>query len=169
MPKGPAARIMDPVLHPLPPVLQPGPGSMNVIIGGMLAWRGVPAAAAAAIQAAKAVSDAALQVAQAATVAAAGTPGAPAAIAAEETAKNAAAASMGSMITGAAAGADIHICLTPLGPLPVPTHGPGVVIDGSQTVLINNLPACRMGDTILEALGPPNKIAMGLPTVIIGG
>ena len=169
MPKGPAARIMDPVLHPLPPVLQPGPGSMNVIIGGMLAWRGVPAAAAAAIQAAKAVSDAALQVAQAATVAAAGTPGAPAAIAAEETAKNAAAASMGSMITGAAAGADIHICLTPLGPLPVPTHGPGVVIDGSQTVLINNLPACRMGDTVLEALGPPNKIAMGLPTVIIGG
>lgn len=169
MPKGPAARIMDPVLHPLPPVLQPGPGSMNVIIGGMLAWRGVPAAAAAAIQAAKAVSDAALQVAQAATVAAAGTPGAPAAIAAEETAKNTAAASMGSMITGAAAGADIHICLTPLGPLPVPTHGPGVVIDGSQTVLINNLPACRMGDTLLEALGPPNKIAMGLPTVIIGG
>ena len=169
MPKGPAARIMDPVLHPLPPVLQPGPGSMNVIIGGMLAWRGVPAAAAAAIQAAKAVSDAALQVAQAATVAAAGTPGAPAAIAAEETAKNAAAASMGSAITGAAGGADIHICLTPLGPLPLPTHGPGVVIDGSQTVLINNLPACRMGDTVLEALGPPNKIAMGLPTVIIGG
>jgi hypothetical protein len=81
----------------------------------LLAWRGVPAAAAAAIQAAKATSDAALQVAQAATVAAAGTPGAPAAIAAEETAKNAAGASMGSMITGAAGGADIHICLTPLG------------------------------------------------------
>ena len=169
MPKGPAARILDPVLHPLPGMLQPGPGSMNVIIGGMLAWRGVSAAAAAAIQAAKAASDAALQVAQAATVAAAGTPGAPAAIAAEETAKNTAAASMGSTITGAAGGADIHICLTPLGPLPLPTHGPGVVIDGSQTVLINNLPACRLGDTILEALGPPNKIMMGLPTVIIGG
>lgn len=169
MPKGPAARVMDPVLHPLPGMLMPGPGSVNVIIGGMLAWRGVPAAAAAAIQAAKAASDAALQVAQAATVAAAGTPGAPAAIAAEETAKNTAAASMGSMITGAAGGADIHICLTPLGPLPLPTHGPGVVIDGSQTVLINNLPACRMGDTVLEALGPPNKIMMGLPTVIIGG
>ena len=46
---------------------------------------------------------------------------------------------------------------------------PGVVIDGSQTVLINNLPACRLGDTIIEALGPPNKIIMGLPTVIIGG
>lgn len=44
-----------------------------------------------------------------------------------------------------------------------------MVIDGSQTVLINNLPACRLGDTIIEALGPPNKIIMGLPTVIIGG
>ncbi|WP_210179622.1 PAAR domain-containing protein [Bosea sp. PAMC 26642] len=168
MPKGPAARILDPVLHPLPGILQPGPGSPNVVIGGLLAWRGISAAAAAAIQAAKATSDAALQVAQAATVAAAGTPGAPAAIAAEETAKNAAGASMGSMISGAAGGADIHLCLTPLGPLPLPTHGPGVVIDGSQTVLINNLPACRMGDTVLEALGPPNKIMMGMPTVIIG-
>jgi uncharacterized Zn-binding protein involved in type VI secretion len=43
------------------------------------------------------------------------------------------------------------------------------VIDGSQSVLINNLPACRMGDTIVEAVGPPNKIAKGEPTVVIGG
>ncbi len=168
MPKGPAARILDPVLHPLPGVLQPGPGSPNVLIGNLPAWRGVPAGAAAAIQGAKAASDAVLQAAQAATVAAAGTPGAPAAVTAEETAKATAGASMGSMISGAAGGADIHICLTPLGPLPLPTHGPGVVIDGSQTVLINNLPACRVGDTIVEALGPPNKIAMGHPNTIIG-
>ncbi|WID97089.1 PAAR domain-containing protein [Bosea vestrisii] len=166
MPKGPAARILDPTIHPLPGVLQPGPGSVNVIIGGKLAWRGVPAGAAAAIQGAKATSDAAIQVAEAATLAAAGTPGAPAAKVAEETAKATAAASMGSMITGAAGGADIHICATPL---PIPPHGPGVVIDGSQTVLINGLPACRVGDTIIEAVGPPNKIAMGMPTVIIGG
>lgn len=73
---------------------------------------------------------------------------------------------MGSMITGAAAGADIHMCATPL---PVPPHDPGVVIDGSMTVVINNLPACRMGDTILEAVGPPNKIAKGEMTVLIGG
>lgn len=162
----PAARVTDPVVHPLPPVLQPGPGSMNVLIGNLPAWRGVLAAAAAAVQAAKQVSDATIKVAEAATLAAAGTPGAPAAKAAEEAAKTAAAASMGSMITGAAAGADIHICATPL---PIPPHGPGVVVDGSQTVLINNLPACRQGDTIVEALGPPNKIAMGLPTVLIGG
>lgn len=166
MPKGPAARVMDPVLHPLPGMLQPGPGSVNVIVGGMPAWRGVPAAAAAAIQGAKQVSDAALQVAAGATLAAAGTPGAPAAKAAEEAAKTAALAAMSSMITGASGGADIHNCLTVMPPQP---HGPGVVIDGSQTVLINNLPACRLGDTIIEALGPPNKIMMGLPTVIIGG
>ncbi|KAB2936379.1 MAG: hypothetical protein F9K25_00955 [Candidatus Contendobacter sp.] len=73
---------------------------------------------------------------------------------------------MGSMITSAAAGADIHMCTTPL---PIPPHGPGVVIDGSKTVFINNLPACRMGDTILEAVGPPNKIAKGEMTVLIGG
>ncbi len=166
MPTGPAARITDNVMHPLPPVLTPGPGSTNVMIGMLPAWRGVLAAAAAAIQAAKQTSDIAIQTAEAATVAAAGTPGAPAAYAAEQTAKTTAAASLGSMITSAAAGADIHACMTPS---PVPPHGPGVVIDGSQTVLINNLPACRMGDTILEPLGPPNKIMKGEMTVIIGG
>ena len=166
MPKGPAARILDPVAHPLPPILQPGPGSFNVLIGGLPAWRGVSAAAAAAIQAAKAISDTTIQVAEAATLAAAGTPGAPAALAAEQTVKATAAASMGSMISGAAGGADIHLCATPL---PIPPHGPGVVVNGSQTVLINKLAACRAGDTIVEALGPPNVIVIGLPTVIIGG
>ena len=58
------------------------------------------------------------------------------------------------------------MCATPS---PVPPHGPGVVINGSATVMINNLPASRMGDTILEALGPPNTIAKGETTVIIGG
>ena len=166
MPTGPAARILDPVAHPLPPVLQPGHGSPNVLIGGLPAWRGVSAAAAAAIQAAKAISDTTIQVAEAATLAAAGTPGLPAAKTAEETAKAAAASSMGSMISGGAGGADIHLCATPL---PIPPHGPGVVVNGSQTVLINNLAACRAGDTIVEAVGPPNIIVMGLPTVVIGG
>jgi len=166
MPQGPAARITDPVAHPLPPVLTPGPGSFNTLIGFLPAWRGVPAAAAAALQAAKQVSDAAIKSAEAATAAAAGTPGAPAAKAAEETAKATAAAQMGSMISSMAGPADIHACTTPL---PVPPHGPGVVIDGSKTVVINNLPACRLGDTVLEAVGPPNKIVMGCATVIIGG
>jgi uncharacterized Zn-binding protein involved in type VI secretion len=72
---------------------------------------------------------------------------------------------MGGMITSMAGGADIHAC--PM-PLPIPPHGPGVVIDASTTVMINNLPACRVGDTILEAIGPPNKIAMGCFQVLVG-
>ena len=166
MPTGPAARITDNVMHPLPPVLTPGPGSPTVLIGMLPAWRGIPAAAAAALQAAKQASDIAIQTAEAATTAAAGTPGAPAAYAAEQAAKAAALASLSSMVSGMAGMSDIHACVTPS---PVPPHGPGVVIDGSATVLINNMPACRMGDTILEPLGPPNKIVKGESTVIIGG
>ncbi|MDQ3132148.1 MAG: PAAR domain-containing protein, partial [Acidobacteriota bacterium] len=48
-------------------------------------------------------------------------------------------------------------------------HGPGVVITPSATVMIAGQPAARQGDTILEAVGPPNKITKGEPTVIIGG
>ena len=162
----PAARPTDSVVHPLPPVLTPGPGCPTVIIGGLPAWRGVGAAAAAGLQAAKKASEIKIKVAEAATLAAAGSPGAPAAKIAEETLKAAEAVAMGSSITSAAGGADIHACVTPL---PIPPHGPGVVITPSKTVMIGNLPAARMGDTILEAIGPPNKIAMGCPTVLIGG
>jgi len=161
----PAARITDNVAHPLPPVLTPGPGSFNVLIGKLPAWRGVPAAVAAGLQAAKQVSDTAIKTAEAATLAASGTPAAPAAKAAEETAKASAAAAMGSMITSSAGGADIHACATPL---PIPPHGPGVVIDGSATVLVNSLPQCRLGDTVLEPVGPPNKIVKGEFTVLVG-
>ena len=166
MPTGPAARITDNVMHPLPPVLTPGPGSMNVLIGFLPAWRGIPAAAAAALQAAKQVADTAVMAAETATKAAAGTPGAPAAYAAEQAAKASILASMSSMISGMAGMSDIHACVTPS---PVPPHGPGVVVDGSATVQINMMPACRMGDTIIEPLGPPNKIMKGQMNVIIGG
>ena len=166
MPQGPAARLLDTAAHPLPPTLMPGPGSPNVLIGFKPAWRGVPLAAVAALQAAHATAQTAIRAAEAATLAAAGTPGAPAAVAAELAAKTSALSAMSSSVTAAAAGADIHACTTPL---PVPPHGPGVVITGSATVSINFLPACRQGDTILEAVGPPNSITMGLPTVIIGG
>ena len=160
----PAARVTDNVSHPIPPILT-GLGSPNVLIGKLQAWRGVPVAVATALQSAKQASDATIRAAEAATMAAAGTPGAPAAKAAEETTKASAAATMGSTIASSAVGADIHSCQTPL---PIPPHGGGVVIDGSQTVLINGLPACRMGDTILEPVGPPNKIVRGYPTVLIG-
>ena len=165
MPTGPAARAnIDTTAHGLPPVLTPGPGSPNVLIGFMMAWRGIPLAAVAALQSAKAAADTAIATAQAATTAAAGTPGAPAAYAAEQATKTAALASMSSAITGS--GADIHMCAVPS---PVPPHGPGVVITGSATVSVNFLPASRMGDTILEAIGPPNTITKGETTVIIGG
>ncbi len=62
------------------------------------------------------------------------------------------------------AGSDTHICPLSDGPKP---HVGGVVAMGSATVLIGGLPAARQGDTIVEA-GPPNAIAMGLPTVLIG-
>lgn len=95
-----AARVGDLTSHGTP--LAPGPGSLNVLIGGMPAWR---------------------------------------------------------------AGSDFHTC--PLVTVLVP-HVGGVVTLGSTTVLISNLPAARQGDIITEA-GPPNTIALGCPTVQIGG
>jgi len=94
-----AARVGDMTSHGTP--LAPGPGSVNVLIGNMPAWR---------------------------------------------------------------ATSDMHICplLTALVP-----HVGGVVAMGSLTVLINNLPAARQGDMIVES-GPPNSIVMGCPTVLIG-
>jgi uncharacterized Zn-binding protein involved in type VI secretion len=167
----PAARITDNVAHRLPPILTGGSGSQDVLIGNLPAWRGIPAAAVPALQATKQTTDIAIQAAQQLTKAAAGTPGAPGVYAAEQSTKAASLATMSSMISAAAASsppgmADIHQCVTPS---PLPPHGPGVVIDGSKTVLINGLPACRMSDTILEPLGPPNKIVKGEMTVLIGG
>jgi uncharacterized Zn-binding protein involved in type VI secretion len=117
------------------------------------------------MKAAKAVSDAVIQGAEAATLAAAGTPAAPGAMAAEQTIKATAAATMGSAISAAAGGSDIHACLTPL---PIPPHGPGIVITPSKSVIVANFPAARLGDEILEAVGPPNKIVSGCMTVMIG-
>lgn len=63
------------------------------------------------------------------------------------------------------AGVDTHTCPVVTGGVP---HGGGVVTTGASTVLIEGAPAARMGDTIVEA-GPPNTIAVGEPTVLIGG
>lgn len=95
----PAARMGDTTSHGTP--LAPGPGSLNVLIGGLPAWR---------------------------------------------------------------ATADFHTCPLVSGVVP---HVGGVVALGSLTVLINNLPAARQGDMIVES-GPPNSIVMGCPTVMIG-
>jgi len=95
----PAARVGDMTAHGTP--LAPGPGSTNVLIGGMPAWR---------------------------------------------------------------ATSDMHTCPLVTGVVP---HVGGIVAIGSMTVLINNLPAVRQGDVIVES-GPPNSIVMGCPTVMIG-
>jgi uncharacterized Zn-binding protein involved in type VI secretion len=64
------------------------------------------------------------------------------------------------------AGADFHACPLVNGVVP---HVGGMVAMGSLTVLIGGLPAARMGDTIVEGGGGPNMIAVGCPTVMIGG
>ncbi|MBD1846716.1 hypothetical protein H6F89_25565 [Cyanobacteria bacterium FACHB-63] len=73
---------------------------------------------------------------------------------------------MSSTITSMAGNADRHLCLTLL---PIPPHGPGVVINGSKTVLVNGLPACPQSDRILEAIGPLNRITKGCTNVLVGG
>ncbi len=95
----PAARMGDLTSHGTP--LSPGPGSINVLIGGKPAWRAV---------------------------------------------------------------SDVHTCPLVTGVVP---HVGGVVAVGSTTVLINNLPAARQGDQVVEA-GLPNAITIGMPTVLIG-
>jgi uncharacterized Zn-binding protein involved in type VI secretion len=54
-------------------------------------------------------------------------------------------------------------------PVSLPTHSHGIIIGGSLTILINPLPATRLGDTIVETLEPPNKILAGCTIVLIGG
>lgn len=157
----PAARMNDPTAHGSP--LVPGPGSSNVFIGGQPAWRGMSAAAVAALLEAVAKAAKDLAKAQAADVAATGTPAGPAAKA--NVAKTAVkgVAGIASMMAGS--GADNYAC--PIVKVVIP-DGPGVVINGSQTVMINSMSACRVGDTIQEA-SAVNSIASGLPTVLIGG
>jgi len=62
------------------------------------------------------------------------------------------------------AGSDFHTCPLVTGTVP---HVGGTVAMGSATVLINGLPAARQGDQIIES-APPNAIALGEVTVLIG-
>lgn len=75
---------------------------------------------------------------------------------------------------------DQHTCPIPNAPPPAgpgTPHGPGLTAatpdGGSGSVLIGGKPAARMGDLVTEPaavvpLPPPNNIAMGEPTVLIG-
>ncbi len=157
-----AARPSDPTSHG--PPLAPGLGSPNVIIGYLPAWRALPAAAAAGMQAALQAMEIAIKALEETTKAAPDPTSKAAAVTAETTAKATAVAAM----TGAMGAFDNHVCPIPSAPVPTP-HGPGVVLQGSATVMINNMPAARQGDKVVEALGGPDPISMGCPTVIIGG
>jgi uncharacterized Zn-binding protein involved in type VI secretion len=53
-------------------------------------------------------------------------------------------------------------------PCPGPLHGPGVVTRGCATVFVNDLPAVRQGDEVVEAAGGSDPIASGCATVFIG-
>ena len=59
---------------------------------------------------------------------------------------------------------DLHTCPIADGPKP---HAGGPVMEGSRTVFINNFPAARMFDEIVE-VGVPNYIVLGSFNVIIG-
>lgn len=163
MPGPPAARINDMTAHGTP--LVPGPPSSNVIIGGQPAWLGMSAAAAAALAAviadgAKDIADKTAKAAAAASLgpAAAAAAQAKVADATKQAAENTAAAMSGS-------GASVIAC--PMLTVLVP-HGIGVVMAPSTTVIINKMGACRVGDMITEVTAV-NAIAMGFPTVLIGG
>src|SRR5262245_9061485 len=134
----PAARMNDMTGHGS--ALVPGPGSPNVRIGGQPAWRGMSAAAVAALAAAVAELAENLAKAQAKVTAAAGTAAAPAAQANLVKTATDGIAKIASILAGS--GADVYACPTLTVLIP---HGPGVVISGSQTVLANGLPTCRAG------------------------
>ncbi len=211
-----AARVGDATQHGTP--LGAGPGSSDVKIGYMAAWRAVPSSVASAIDGissamksfmdkpvmtpANAAADIAkisqklteggAKAAAAGAPAAAGTAssqlatlntvngtlttawtsasaapgGQPAANQAyTEGIKTAAGAAAAATMSAMASLADMHTCPTPC---PPPPHGPGFVTKGSSTVVINNLPACRKDDKVMEACGGPDPISMGCSSVIIG-
>lgn len=60
---------------------------------------------------------------------------------------------------------DMHTCPMVTGVVP---HVGGPIAMGSGTVLIGGMPAARQGD-VATCTGPPDSIAMGCPTVLIGG
>jgi uncharacterized Zn-binding protein involved in type VI secretion len=61
---------------------------------------------------------------------------------------------------------DMHVC--PMVTVLVPHVGGPITAPGAPTVLISGQPAACVGD-IVTCVGPPDAIAMGSMTVLIGG
>lgn len=146
-----AACVNNMTAHGSP--LGPGPGSPNVFIGRLPAWRGLPATAVADLT--QAFTQA---VKEAQCALAAPNPDVQAKF------LNDLAKTVGKMLL-IMASADQHAC--PVVKVVVP-DGNGVVINGSSSVLINGLPASRLGDTIMESTSM-SSITGGDSTVLIGG
>ena len=161
MPKGPAARLGDPTAHGSP--LAGAPGCPTVLIGGQPAWRGTSAAAAANLAAQAAAGAQKIAIAAAAATAGAATPAGPALQAKLVETAISGVTEMAS--TMASMPGDLHAC--PIVKVAIP-DGPGMVMNPSQTVLIGGMGAARLGDMIQEATAV-SSVAMGCPTVIIGG
>lgn len=62
---------------------------------------------------------------------------------------------------------DSAMCTTPIAPPAPAPHGPEKCYLGSLSVMINNQMAVRQDDILIGA-GPPNQVAIGFPTVLIG-
>ncbi len=62
---------------------------------------------------------------------------------------------------------DMHVCPMLNPGVPPPPHVGGPIALGSMGVLIAGAPAARVGD-MATCSGPPDTIAMGCPTVLIG-
>jgi uncharacterized Zn-binding protein involved in type VI secretion len=154
-----AARLTDITIHGSPFV--PGTGSSNVLVGNLPALRAVsPAAAAGFVALCAQIAVNAQKLAAAIT-----SSNVPAAAEATKNLKDQVPQAM-NMI----ASMDKITCPMLLLRVAGPPHGMGVMLGGSSTVMINNMPAGRVGDTIQEILSlDPNFVAVGLPTVQIGG
>jgi uncharacterized Zn-binding protein involved in type VI secretion len=64
---------------------------------------------------------------------------------------------------------DLHVCPMVIpGPVPVPHVGGPLLGPGIPTVLVGKLAAAVVGD-LLVCVGPPDAIAMGSTSVMIGG
>ena len=148
----PAARLGDMTAHGT--VLKPGLGSPNVFIGGKPAWRGLNPAAAT--QLASLMPESMKSIDPLTTT----TDTNESILSSEDLnqlSKNE------SKLLKIMASTDQTLCEMPV----APPHANGVVINGSSTVLINSLPACRQGDMIQETTSV-NTITLGCPTVLIG-
>ncbi|MDT8323226.1 MAG: PAAR domain-containing protein [Bacteroidota bacterium] len=60
---------------------------------------------------------------------------------------------------------DMHVCPLYNGPVP---HVGGPIVTGAPTVLINGMPAARVGDSC-TCVGPPDSIVTGSATVFLAG